>query len=57
MKPATRCRHASSYKAKSKPTCGCDVCAIKWLIAEVQRSVIETAESHERSRHEFDDWI
>lgn len=26
----TKCSYADKYKAQRKPTCGCDVCRIKW---------------------------
>jgi hypothetical protein len=35
-RPATRCRHASTYKAKRAPTCGCDVCRIKWQLSLIE---------------------
>lgn len=28
--PVTKCSYADKYQAIRPPTCGCDVCAIKW---------------------------
>lgn len=35
----TKCRHADRYKGVRAPSCGCDVCAFKWRIAELERQV------------------
>ena len=37
-KPMLKCRYADKYKAIRAPTCGCDLCELKWTIAEHQRS-------------------
>jgi hypothetical protein len=36
-KPMTKCRYADKYKAVKAPTCGCDMCRLKWEIAKIYR--------------------
>ena len=35
----TRCGNARRYKAERKPTCGCDMCEMKWQVAELRRDL------------------
>ena len=42
-----RCTYASKYKAKRRPTCGCQVCATKWAEAEVMRDMCKSAKEAE----------
>lgn len=44
---ATKCRYADRYKATRPPTCGCDICRIKFALAESQRRIDAlSADSH-----------
>ena len=35
----TKCDYADKYKGIRKPTCGCEVCELKWELAEKTRKV------------------
>ena len=37
MKVATKCGNADKYKGLRRPKCGCDVCLIKFELAETRR--------------------
>ena len=41
MKTATKCYKADRYKATRPPTCGCDLCILKWEVAELKRSNVK----------------
>ena len=36
----TKCRGSDNYKGKREPRCGCDMCAFKWRIAELERQIM-----------------
>ena len=40
-KPMTKCRYADRYKATKPPTCGCDLCAIKWRLEQLRRDIVK----------------
>lgn len=31
-----KCGYADKYQGKREPTCGCEVCGLKWQIAQLQ---------------------
>lgn len=31
-----KCSYADKYQGKREPTCGCEVCGLKWQIAQLQ---------------------
>jgi hypothetical protein len=35
----TRCGNARRYKALNPPTCGCDMCAIKYRMEQIRREI------------------
>jgi len=34
----TKCRYAKKYKATREPSCGCDMCDIKWAMKQQEIS-------------------
>ena len=50
-----KCSYADKYKAIKKPTCGCEVCMLKWEIAELKRAILNIdlgSEEKEKNRHD-----
>lgn len=40
-----KCRYADQYKGKQPPKCQCDVCYLKWELAELHRLLDKKVEN------------
>jgi hypothetical protein len=45
MKNLVKCGNADRYKALRPPKCGCDMCALKYRLAELERKYGELADA------------
>jgi len=41
MSEKVKCGDADKYKAISKPTCGCEICELKWQLKKAQKGDYE----------------
>jgi hypothetical protein len=53
----TRCPNAGRYLAKRPPKCGCDVCRLKWLEAQVAYLVAREKSRAAEEQYERESWL